>query len=205
MTTVGAVATVAGTSHLLAFACASTTTCKTAGAYDYGPFVGSAGLLAPAPPATVPGAPTGLTATPGNDQVSLSWTAPSSDGGLAVTGYDIYQGTAAGQETTTPVNSSPVTGTAYTVKGFSDGTKYYFTVEAVNAVGNGPASNEASATTPATLPGTPTGLTATPGNDQVSLSWSPPASDGGATVTGYDIYRAPPPARKPRRRSTRPR
>jgi hypothetical protein len=147
LVSVGAVATVAGSSQLLALACVSTTSCETAGTESYNVFAGgTAGLLAPAVPATVPGMPTGLTATPGNSQVSLSWVAPSSDGGLAVTGYDIYQGTAAGQEATTPVNPSLVTGNSYTVDNLSNGTSYYFTVEAVNDVGNGPESAEVSAT-----------------------------------------------------------
>jgi hypothetical protein len=142
---------------------------------------------ASATPATVPGAPTNLGATRGNAQVLLSWTAPTSNGGSAVTGYDIYEGTTPGGESATAVNSSPVTGTTYDVTGLTNGTTYYFTVEAVNAVGNSAASDEASAT-PATTPGAPTGLSATRGSAKVSLSWTAPTSNGGSAVTGYDIY-----------------
>ena len=39
---------------------------------------------------TVPDAPTGLVATPGNNQVSLSWTAPINDGGVVIDYYLIY-------------------------------------------------------------------------------------------------------------------
>jgi hypothetical protein len=142
---------------------------------------------ASATPATVPGAPTDLAAAGGDAKVSLSWTAPGSDGGSAVTGYDVYEGTTPGGESGTPVNATPVAGTTYAVAGLVNGTTYYFTVEAVNAVGNSAASNEASAT-PTTVPGAPTGLTATLGNAQVSLSWTAPASDGGSAVTGYEVY-----------------
>jgi hypothetical protein len=38
-------------------------------------------------PATEAGAPTGVSGTSGNTQVALSWTAPASDGGSAITGY----------------------------------------------------------------------------------------------------------------------
>ena len=120
-----------------------------------------------ATPVTVPGAPTGLTATRGNAQVTLSWTAPASTGGLPVSGYLIYEGTSPGGETGTPVNGSAVTGTGYTAVGLTNGTTYYFRVIAVNAAGQGPLSAE----TPATLlrimptsppPSTPTSGTTTP-------------------------------------------
>jgi hypothetical protein len=138
-----------------------------------------------ATPVTVPGAPTGLTATRGNGQVTLSWAAPASTGGLPVS-YIIYKGTSSGGETGTPVNGSAVTGTGYTAAGLTNGTTYYFKVVAINAAGPGPPSGEASAT-PVTVAGAPAGLTATPGNGQVTLSWAAPASTGSSPVTGYDI------------------
>jgi subtilisin family serine protease/fibronectin type 3 domain-containing protein len=137
---------------------------------------------------TIPGAPTGLNATAGNGQVALSWTAPASNGGSAITGYRIYRGTVAGGETYT---GTTVAGTSYTNTGLANGTTYFFKVSAVNAVGEGALSAEASATpvAPPTVPGVPTGLTATPGNSQVALSWTAPASNGGSAITGYKIYR----------------
>jgi len=138
----------------------------------------------PAAPVTAPGAPRGLTATAGDAQVSLSWQAPGSDGGAAITGYRVYQGTSK-----KPVAS--VSGTAATVKGLSNGTAYSFKVTAVNKAGEGPASGAASATPTAavTKPGAPNGLTASPGNGKVTLSWKAPGSNGGAAISGYEIYR----------------
>jgi predicted phage tail protein len=133
-----------------------------------------------------PGPPTGLSAAPGNGQVTLSWAAPASDGGSPITGYNVYQGTSPGQETGAPVNGSPVTATSYPVTALVNGTTYYFKVTAVNQVGEGPGA-EAKAV-PVTVPGAPAGLAATPGNGQVALSWTAPASDGGSPVTGYDLY-----------------
>ena len=138
-------------------------------------------------PVTVPGAPTGLTVTAGNAQVTLSWTAPASDGGSQISGYVIYKGTSPGGETSTPVSGSLVTATSYTVTGLANGITYYFTVTAVNRIGDSPASNEVSAV-PVTVPGAPTGLTATRGNAQATLSWTAPASDDGSQITGYDLY-----------------
>ena len=150
----------------------------------------SAGATAtPVLPVTAPGAPAGLTATAGDAQVSLSWTAPGSDGGAHITSYDVYEGTTASVKHGTPVTSSK--GTSVTVKNLANGTTYYFEVTAVNQAGQGSASGAASAT-PAlaiTQPGPPTGLAATPGRGQVILSWTAPASDGGAAISGYLIYR----------------
>jgi len=270
-----------------------------------------------------PGAPTGLGATGGTGQVALSWTAPGSNGGCAITGYKVYRSTSSGTET---FYANTGTGTSYTDTGVTGGTTYYYKVSAVNSIGEGAKSNEASATpaapacpgpanncfanavvinsvpysaTPSTsgatmetgepapcgtlgasvwyrvtagttgtmtvstvsgstnydtvlasytgsslngltnvacnddysgtqsqiswsctagttyqiqlagyraatgtagfsvtgcgaptVPGAPTGLTASAGNTQISLSWTAPASNGGSAITGYNLYRS---------------
>jgi len=127
---------------------------------------------------TAPPAPTGLTATAGNAQVALGWTASS-----GATSYNVYRGTAAGGESATAV-ATGITTTAYTNTGLTNGTHYYFTVKAINANGTSGASNEANATPAAAIPPAPTGLTATAGNAQVALGWT--ASSG---ATSYNVYR----------------
>jgi len=136
----------------------------------------------PAPPPTAPGAPVNLMATPGDQFVSLSWTAPFNNGGSNITSYNIYRGTASGGET---LVKTGVAGTSYTDTGLADGTTYYYEVTAVNGVGEGGLSNEASALPAASVPGAPTGLHATGGNSLVSLSWTAPAGP----VSSYDVYR----------------
>jgi predicted phage tail protein len=139
-------------------------------------------------PATVPGAPTGLTATPAAGQVTLSWTAPGNNGGSAILGYNVYEGTKPGQESGTPVNGAPISGTTDTLTGLTNGQTYYFTVKAVNAIGSSNASNEASATpfTGGTVPGAPTITTATGGLGQVTLKWTAPGT--GAPIVEYEIF-----------------
>ena len=119
--------------------------------------------VASATPAAGPGAPNELTAKAGNSQVTLSWTAPASDGGSQVSGYNVFEGTTADLSGNAPVTN--VTGTTVTLPALINGTTYYFEVAAVNGIGEGPPSNEASAV-PLTVPGAPTGLTATPGNSR---------------------------------------
>ncbi|MGD0730162.1 MAG: fibronectin type III domain-containing protein, partial [Terracidiphilus sp.] len=90
----------------------------------------------------LPSAPTALTAVAtSNNAINLSWTAPSG----TVTSYNIYRGTKSGQESTTPL-ATGVSNTAYSDKSASQGTEYYYEVTAVNVTGEGPVSNEASAT-----------------------------------------------------------
>jgi fibronectin type 3 domain-containing protein len=147
--------------------------------------VASSGSSSP----TAPSAPQGLAATAGDGSVDLSWSPPLADGGSAVTNYEIYRGTASGTESWVAEVGNVG---AYTDGGLTNGTTYYYTVTAKNAVGEGPASNEASATPqppPATAPGAPTLTAATAGNGQVSLSWAAPTSDGGSPITNYTIYR----------------
>jgi YHS domain-containing protein len=151
-----------------------------------------------ATPAAAPGTPAGLTASPGDRRVKLSWDPPAPDSGSPVSGYNVFQGTSPGGESTTPVNGSPVTSTSYTVTGLTNGSTYYFTVQAVNfsvitinRVANGVTEGQAScevAAVPVTVPGPPAGLTAAPGDAQMTLAWNPPASDGGSPVSGYNVF-----------------
>jgi Bacterial Ig-like domain (group 3)/Fibronectin type III domain len=98
-----------------------------------------------------PDAPVNLAATLGaTDQVGLTWTAPTVDGGSPITGYDVFAGAGPGAESTTPVNTSPISGTSYTVTGLAPGTDY-FTVEALNAIGASPPSNEVVAASSTTI------------------------------------------------------
>lgn len=92
------------------------------------------------PAATVaPTAPTGLTASGGNAQVTLNWTAST-----GATSYDILRGTSAGGESATPI-ATGVTTVSYVDHSVTNGTTYYYEVIAVNGVGSSGTSNEASA------------------------------------------------------------
>jgi PKD repeat protein len=95
-----------------------------------------------------PGAPTGLTATGGNAQVTLSWTPPATNGGVNINSYKVYRGTASGNETLLTAGGCSGLGavTYCNDTGLTNGQSYYYKVSAVNAIGEGPQSNEANAT-----------------------------------------------------------
>jgi len=127
------------------------------------------------PVAAAPSAPT-LTGSAGNTQAVLSWTAAP-----GAVSYNIFQASTSGAESATPI-ATGVTTTAYTVTGLTNGASYYFEVAAVNTLGTGAVSNEATVV-PVGPPPAPTGLSAVSGNSQSVLSWT--ASTG---ATSYNVY-----------------
>ena len=152
-----------------------------------GPGVGNSAASTPSAavtPATVPSVPTALSGVSGNGTVTLSWSAPSNDGGNPITGYTVtpYIGAVA----QTPSVFASVA-TTQTIGGLTNGTAYTFTVIATNGVGNSAASTPSAAVTPATVPSVPTALSGVSGNGTVTLSWSAPSNDGGNPITGYTV------------------
>ena len=122
-------------------------------------------LKAGAVAATAPSSPQGVSATAGNTTVQLNWTPPTSTGGSAITGYNIYRGTAPNAEASTPIASN-LTTTSYTDTALTNGTTYYYKITALNNIGPSAPSAETSATPQAapTVPSPPQGVSATAGN-----------------------------------------
>jgi len=145
---------------------------------------------------TVPQAPTGLTAnTISSSQINLSWTAPSNNGGSAITGYKIAQSTNGGSTWSTLVANTGASSTTYSNTGLTAGTTYTYRVSAINSVGTSTPSVTASATTTSntnlTVPQPPTGLTSSVvSSSQIHLSWTAPSNNGGSAITGYKIERS---------------
>lgn len=137
----------------------------------------------------LPSAPLGLAATrgPGVGEITLDWSAPTSDGGTPVTGYKVFRGGASGQESELATLG---TGVSFTDGSLGNGATFFYQVAAVNAVGDGLRSNEAVATT-FDVPGAPVDAAAAtgPGVGQITISWNPPEQDGGFAVAHYALYR----------------
>ncbi|MHD0300735.1 fibronectin type III domain-containing protein [Rhodococcus qingshengii] len=94
---------------------------------------------------TVPGAPTGLSATAGNGQIALAWTAPASNGGSAITDYVVQRSPDGGTTWTTFADGVGV-GLNATITSLTNGTAYLMRVAAVNAIGQSAWSSTVSAT-----------------------------------------------------------
>ena len=141
-------------------------------------------------PATVPSNPTNLSATAGNTEVSLSWTAPLSTGGSPITDYLVEFSADAGDTWNTFADGTS-TATAATVDNLTNGQSYTFRVSTTNSVGTG-ISSDSVTSIPATVSTKPLQLSATAGDTTISLSWSVPLDDGGSPIIDYVIeYRLP--------------
>lgn len=123
-----------------------------------------------------PGAPTIGTATAGDGQATVSFTAPASSGGADITSYTVTSDP--GGITATGVGS-PIT-----VTGLTNGTSYTFTVTATNDIGTGAASAASNSVTPQAPP---------PSGGGGGGSYTPPAPvtkiENGGSTTGYNLGR----------------
>ena len=143
--------------------------------------------------ATVPGAPRGFTAAPDNSRVTLSWSAPASDGGAPITTYRYRHATrtmSLSGAAWTEVPDSDADGDGadereVTVTGLTNGTEYPFEVQALNSAGGGAAAGTSATPAPRELraagslySGMALGL--------VKLSWEAPSDLGNAALIRYE-------------------
>ncbi|ETT73025.1 cell wall/surface repeat protein [Paenibacillus sp. FSL R7-277] len=124
-----------------------------------------------------------LTAGAGNRQVTLNWSSVT-----GATYYNIYM-QAPGEKLQLLETTDAVT-TSYEALGLANGKTYMFVVRAGNAGGLGTKSNEVTVT-PATVPSAPTGISAVAGDGSATITFIPPADDGGFAVTEYRVTASP--------------
>ena len=146
--------------------------------------------IAYAIPATVPAAPEIRSDTHIATSVTLSWSAPSDNGGLPITDYVVQY--KLNSSSTWLVFSDGVSASlSATVTGLTRGSLYDFRVAAVNADGTGTFS-VTWGVIPSVVPGA-VGLFVSPSHttSSVELSWSAPADDGGRAVLDYKVEYLP--------------
>ena len=144
-------------------------------------------------PLLKPSAPQQLTAvqaTAGSTSVTLSWQTPANLGGATAVSYYLIDRSLDGGATWTQVTSSSAT--RVVIGGPAKGTSAQYRVTPRTGYGNGDSAVSAVVTSAATIPSTPTAVTAalsTDGSNTVTLSWMPPSDAGGVALTGYRVER----------------
>jgi hypothetical protein len=132
------------------------------------------------PTATVPDAPTGLSAVGGDQQLTIFFT-QGSDGGSPITNYEYINLDASGaayEPFSPPQTTSPVV-----ITGIPNGYTSRIQLRAVNAVGPS-ADSEIVTGTPSTVPDAPVSLSVTTGNGQVTVAFTA-GFNGGSVITNY--------------------
>ncbi|MDB4882252.1 MAG: fibronectin type protein, partial [Gemmatimonadetes bacterium] len=117
----------------------------------------------------------------GDGQLTVTFTAPASDGGSVITNYEY----STDDGTTWTTRAPASTASPLVITGLTNGTTYQVKVRAVNGSGVGTASAPLAGT-PATTPTAPSISTVTQGNGQLTVAFAAPASTGGATITNYE-------------------
>ena len=149
---------------------------------NYGVSSDASSASAAATPYTVPTAPTSLAAIPTNTNVAISFTAPTNDGGSAITNYE-YSFNGSSWAALSPADStSPIT-----VSSLTQNTVYSVYLRAVNVVGSGAASTAVTFTTA----GVPTGTTTISSVSSITTTTATvnfSTTAGGGAITGYDYY-----------------
>ena len=130
-----------------------------------------------------PGPPTIVSSSSGDGTVSLSWSPPTEISTSGIASYVVAAAPTTGAAATTLIVSGNVDSAV--VGGLENGTTYVVTVTADNTIGASSPSTSVSVTPG--VPGAPTDAKATAGNASASVSFTAPASDGGAAISGYTV------------------
>ena len=128
-----------------------------------------------------------VTAQAGNN-ILFSWQAPSSNGGVPITGYNPQVSTDGGT-TWTDLLTTPTTALSFTHTGLVTGQNYSYQVTAINTVGNSPYTAALSVIA-GDVPAQVTGLTTTAVSDtEIDLTWNVPANNA-YPVSSYNVLRS---------------
>ena len=134
-------------------------------------------------PAGRPGVPTNIRALAQSRALLVSWSAPISNGGASIIGYEVdLVGTSFKCQTTTASQCQ--------ILNLSNGVQYTVAVFASNAVSRSDASQLISAT-PSSTPDAPSSVTATGATRSAIVTWRTPPNDGGASISSYVVTAAP--------------
>jgi hypothetical protein len=130
-----------------------------------------------APPPSIPLQATITQITSGNLQLSVAFSPPTSNGGSSIVNYEYSLNNGS-----TFISAETIL-SPFIITGVTNGTIYQVVIRAINGVGAG-ASSIMVEGTPSTIPSPPTSLSGTPGDKQITVSFTP-GNNGGSTITNY--------------------
>ena len=137
---------------------------------------------------STPTPPTNLSSIEGNQQLTISFTAPSFNGGLTIGNYEYALSTNSGSSYGAWTALSPVdTSSPIVIGGLTNGQAYHVKLRARNALGGGQESDPLSTnTTPFTVPSAPVISVARQASQTLRITLTSAAPGNGRTVTGYE-------------------
>ncbi len=147
---------------------------------------GLASMMASCTVGSIPSAPTAFGTSAGNGYVSISWGAPISNGGLSDLTYQVWRSTTG---TSMLVANLGATSRSYSDTSVVPGTVYHYALTATNAIGVSPEAGPSNAVA-AVLPDAPSAVTVSSNTSSILVSWTPPSSNGGIGLSGYEVYRS---------------
>lgn len=131
----------------------------------------------------VPNAPTLTSVSTGASQITVNWTASPTTNPPAMPATS-YMAQAVAPDGTT-ATCPATTDLTCTITGLNGGQTFAVYVWGSNANGNSALSNSAPAALPVAVPGAPDVTSGTSGNTELTVTWSPPAVNGGSPITSY--------------------
>jgi hypothetical protein len=127
---------------------------------------------------TIPSAPSITSIVAGNQQLTVNFTIPLSDGGLPINNYEFSINNGSSWSLANIITSPII------ITGLSNGTTYNVQIRAINPVGAGMISSMVQGT-PVTIPSAPTINSITEGNQTLTVNFTAPSSNGGTPITSY--------------------
>jgi fibronectin type 3 domain-containing protein len=138
-----------------------------------------------ATPMGLPGPVGSISLEPGDGYAVISWSAPGSDGGSPIIGYDILRGE--GESSLSTILTTGPSIFEYNDTTVKNGKTYWYSVRPTNTIGTGPLVGSVRVM-PCGLPSMPLGASIESGDGWVSIRWNPPSDDGGLSIKEIRIY-----------------
>jgi fibronectin type 3 domain-containing protein len=136
----------------------------------------------------LPSPPVNVVGTPSPAKIVLTWKENAVSGGLPVSSYQIFQGTAPGNL----VQVGSATALTYSAKSLTANSTYYFEVQAVDSSHDDSTPSDQVAITTLSLPNAPVNVTATANSStRVTVTWAENPPSNGLPISTFTVLRGP--------------